>query len=447
MIAPVRSRRARSTTSPAPSASSIVRRHLLAAAAVTLAIVGALVGVEWTLATAEADRVTRAAAERVAERVSIALSTADFARDDIDVAALDTQLEAFFAAGSVARVKVWRIDGDTATVVYSDERRQIGDERSFSSALAERLARDGVVVLQVPDDAEHRFEADGGELREAFIAFEDAGGAPLRLEVYVPVFRDAWVASTLAVYVPVLVGGIGLLVAVLVPLSVRLARRLSATDVDRRLAIAFGLRSRERERLRLGRRLHDDVLQNIAGSALALDALASAPDPARLRAIAETLAGDARTLRGILDAAASAPAPRVTETLADAVGSARAAGVMVVLDAVVEQEPDAETSRLMGEATRELLRNVAEHAHATRAEVSLRAHHDIAVLTVTDDGVGFAPGRDVASGHGLRLLQRAFTDAGGELTMTTGGGGTTMSAWVPTVTPSGVGCPAPTAVL
>ncbi|WP_285137116.1 ATP-binding protein [Microbacterium sp. lyk4-40-TSB-66] len=433
-------------TLPVPRAAAIVRRHLIAAVAVTLAIVGALVGVEFSLASAEADRVTRAAAARVAKRVSTALAAADFARDDIDPAALDARLEGFFAAGSVARVKVWHIEGDTARVVYSDERRLIGDRRPFSSALADRLDDDGVVVLDVPDDAEHRFEAGGGELREALIAFEDAGGAPLRLEVYVPVFRDAWVASTLSVYVPVLVGGIAVLVAVLVPMSVRLARTLSAADVDRRLAIEFGLRSRERERLRLGRRLHDDVLQDLAGSALALEALASAPDPARLRAIAITLANDARTLRGIVDGSASAPAPRIGDALSDAVAPAREAGVRVDLDVVVDREPDATTSRLLVEAVRELLRNVIEHADATRIEVSLHGRPDAVALTVTDDGRGFAPGRSATSGHGLRLLQRAFADVDGDLTVASNADGTRVEARLPAET-ADICCPAPATML
>ncbi|MDQ1083949.1 MULTISPECIES: sensor histidine kinase [Microbacterium] len=429
-----------------PSATTIVRRHLLAAAAVTLAIVAALVGVEWSLATAEADRVTRAAATRVAERVSSVLSAADFARGTIDVAALDGRLEGFFAAGSVVRVKVWRVEDDAARVVYSDERRLIGDRRPYSPVLAERLARQGVVVLEVPDDAEHRFEAGGDELREAFIAFTDAGGAALRLEVYVPVFRDAWVRSTLAVYVPVLVGGVATLVAVLVPMSVRLARRLSDAEIDRRLAIEYGLRSRERERLRLGRRLHDDVLQDLAGSALALEALASAPDPARLRAIASMLANDARTLRGILDAAAPERPPALAEAIEAAVTPARSSGLTVELDIRTDAEPDAETSRLLVEAARELVRNVREHAHASRATVNLRTEPGVIVLTVSDDGQGFAPGRTMTSGHGLRLLQSAFAEVQGDLTVTTSDGGTVARGRVPVESEARV-APAPATML
>jgi len=415
--------------------AALIRRHLMAAAAVTAGLLAGLVCLEWALATAEADRVTRTAATRVAERVSTTLSAADLTGGALDAATLDAQVQGFFDAGAVARIKVWRVDGGTVRVVYSDDRRIIGDERSYSPGLADRLTREGVVILDVPSDDEHRFErADGRELREAFIAFTDATGTPLRLEVYVPVFRDAWVASTLAVYVPVLVGGIGALTALLVPMSIRLARRLAEADRDRRGAIDYGLRSRERERLRLARRLHDDVLQNLAGSALALDVLASAPDPARLRAISATLSEDARALRGLLDDDAPLAALSLRQALDDAVAAARAAGWQVHVAVAPEIDgdavPDAETSRLLLEATRELVRNARAHAHAERIDVRVVRLPEGYELSVIDDGRGFPAGRNPSSGHGLRLLRNAFVEAGGDLDVSSDDAGTTVRARV-----------------
>ncbi|MDQ1131024.1 sensor histidine kinase [Microbacterium sp. SORGH_AS_0888] len=419
-----------------PTAATLIRRHLLAATIVTVGLLAALVGLEWALATAEADRVTRAAATRVAERVSSTLSVADLTGGTLDAATLDAQVQGFFDAGAVARIKVWSVDGNTVRVVYSDERRLIGDERPYSAGLADRLGREGVVVLDVPSNVEHRFEGrDSRELREAFIAFTDATGTPLRLEVYVPVFRDAWVASTLAVYVPVLVAGIAALTALLVPMSIRLARRLAEADSDRRAAIDYGLRSRERERLRLARRLHDDVLQNLAGSALALEVLASAPDPSRLRAISATLSDDARALRDLLDDDAPVAALPLREALDDVVAAARAAGWHVRVDVAPEIDgdaaPDAETSRLLTEATRELVRNARAHAHAEHIEVRVGRPDDEYELTVTDDGRGFPAGRTPSSGHGLRLLRSAFVETGGDLHVSSGGAGTTIRAHVP----------------
>ena len=405
----------------------LIRRHVLAAIGVAVALLCALIVIEWRLATAEADRVTREAAGRVAERVSDTLAATEVGGVP-DAADLDARLEGFFAAGTVARVKVWRIERDTARVVYSDEPSLIGDERPYSPDLAERLRREGVVVKEVPDDVEHRFEStDSRELREAFLAFQDADGTPLHLEVYVPVFRDAWVTSTLTVYLPVLVAGMIALAAVLAPLSVRLARGLAAAE-----AVAFGLRAREGERLRLARRLHDDVLQDLTGSALALQAMASRPeaDPDRLTRVADTLATDARMLRTLLDgdlhvAPLSLRAALAEITLEDE------AGPPVSVEVALDEDPDADTVRLLAEAARELVRNARRHAQAESIRVAVVAENQETILTVADDGRGFAEDPGATARHGIRLLERAVSDAGGRLEIATGSHGTSVAVRLP----------------
>lgn len=410
----------------------LIRRHVLAAIGVAVALLCTLVVIEWRLATAEADRVTRDAAGRVAERVSDVLAATDVGGVP-DAADLDTRLDGFFAAGTVARVKVWRIDGETARVVYSDERSLIGEERPYSRDLAARLERDGVVVQEVPDDVEHRFEnADTRELREAFVSFEDAEGTPLRLEVYVPVFRDAWVASTLTVYLPVLVIGMAALAAVVAPLSIRLARRLAAAEAERGDAVAFGLRAREHERLRLARRLHDDVLQDLAGSALALQAMASRPetDPDRLARIADDLIADARALRRMLDGDLDIEPPSLAAALAE-IAADDEAGPRIAVEADPDAAPDPETTRLLAEAARELVRNARRHARAETVDVSVTTTPEETILTVADDGRGFPTDAGTTRHHGLRLLDRALRDAGGRLDIATGAQGTSIVARVP----------------
>ncbi|MBT9605388.1 ATP-binding protein [Microbacterium sp.] len=410
----------------------LIRRHVLAAIGVAVALLCALIVIEWRLATAEADRVTREAAGRVAERVSDALAATEVGGVP-DAADLDARLEGFFAAGTVARVKVWRIDGETARVVYSDEPSLIGSERPYSPHLADRLRREGVVVHEVPDDVEHRFETtDSRELREAFLGFQDADGTPLRLEVYVPVFRDAWVTSTLTVYLPVLVAGMIALAAALAPLSIRLARGLAAAEADRREAVAFGLRAREGERLRLARRLHDDVLQDLTGSALALQAMASRPeaDPARLTRVADTLADDARMLRTLLDDDLEVAPLSLRAALAE-IASEDEAEPPVSVEVALDEDPDAETVRLLTEAARELVRNARRHAQAETIRVAVVAAGEETILTVADDGRGFAEDLGATARHGIRLLERAVSDAGGRLEIATGSRGTSVAVRLP----------------
>lgn len=410
----------------------LIRRHVLAAIGVAVALLGALIVIEWRLATTEADRVTREAAGRVAERVSDVLAATDVGVVP-DPVGLDARLDGFFAAGTVARVKLWRIEGDTARVVYSDERSLIGGERPYSPDLAERLRREGVVVLEVPDDVEHRLEtADSRELREAFLAFQDADGTPLHLEVYVPVFRDAWVASTLAVYLPVLVGGMIALAAALAPLSIRLARGLAAAEAERRDAVAFGLRAREGERLRLARRLHDDVLQDLTGSALALQAMASRSetDPDRLTRVADTLAADARMLRTLLDGDLDAAPLSLRAALAE-IASEDEAGPPVSVEMALDEDPDADTVRLLAEAARELVRNARRHAQAENIRVRVAFESEETILTVADDGRGFTEDPGTTARHGIRLLERAINDAGGRLAITSGSSGTSVAVCLP----------------
>lgn len=417
-----------------PSAGQIIRRHLLVLAAVTAGVVAALVTFEWRLASVEADRVTRETAVRVAEQVSGTLAETDFGRGSPDPTLLDARLDGFFAAGVVNRVKVWRVDGDVVRIVYSDERRLIGEERPYSPDLAARLDAEPVVVHDVPADVEHRFEsAVPLDLREAFIAFRDAAGTPLRLEVYVPVRGGEWVASALGIYVPVMLTGLLALAAFVAPLSVRLARRLSEADRERRAAIDHALRAKERERLRLARRLHDDVLQDLSGAALALQALAGTEgDAGQLHRISQMLADDVRTLRRMLDEDVADPHSSLAEALDAAVEGIRTTGLGVDVEVTTTREPDAATRRLVADATRELVRNAREHADATHVMVSARSHTAGVELAVRDDGHGFTAGRTPESGHGLRLLRRAVAEVGGSVVVHSAASGTTVTVVVPT---------------
>jgi signal transduction histidine kinase len=96
-----------------------------------------------------------------------------------------------------------------------------------------------------------------------------------------------------------------------------------------------------------------------------------------------------------------------------------------LLDTDVPPEPAADAVAALCEA----LGNVARHAHATAADVVLRAGTGIPaelLLTVTDNGRGVA-----ADGHrsGLRNLARRAEHHGGTLTVEPGTAGGTRLAW------------------
>lgn len=75
------------------------------------------------------------------------------------------------------------------------------------------------------------------------------------------------------------------------------------------------------------------------------------------------------------------------------------------------------------------LANVARHARARRADVSLDYGADV-TLTVRDDGVGFDPDAATA-GFGLAGMRARLAAAGGVLTVSSGPAGTALTARVP----------------
>lgn len=419
----------------------IVARHLGITVAVVVSILVSALALEFHLTGLEADRLTREVASRVAGEVSGELAAADLTDPAADLDAVDDAIEGFFTAGVIARVKVWRVEGDRVRVVYSDERRLVGDVRPFSPDLAARLEAEDVVVMPVPDDPEHRFEtAEGSDLREAFIAFDDRAGTPMRLEVYVHVQRDAWVGTVVALHVPAMVLGIVLLIACLLPLSLRLARQLREAERDRRDAIAAGLMARAHERDRLARRLHDDILQDLSGAQLALDALSRSADAdaGTLERLSRVLAADARKLRDLIDDEALDSATLgLRDAIDAAVRDARGRGIraQAIIDARLDRAaalpPDLE--RLLGDAALELCRNVLAHADARSMRIVVSDDADAVRLEVHDDGRGLDPDAD-RSGHGLRLLERAATLRGGSLRIERATPGTVVVVSLPRAT-------------
>lgn len=196
-----------------------------------------------------------------------------------------------------------------------------------------------------------------------------------------------------------------------------------------------------RERERIGRDLHDGLIQDIYAGTLRLESLAEElPDAAlreQLHAVAahfSTVIGDVRTyihglrapeLQGRLLSAG------LVALVQEVSGRAKLLTACTV-EGEPSQLPDALASALV-QITREALSNVIKHAGATQAHVSLvYAAHDV-VLTVTDDGRGFDTGVAQGEEHrGLRNMRARVEDAGGTFrVVSTPGGGTTITVTVP----------------
>lgn len=183
------------------------------------------------------------------------------------------------------------------------------------------------------------------------------------------------------------------------------------------------------ERVRIGRDLHDGIIQGIYAVALSLE------DVAELIDAGEDVEAAARVDRAI-DRLNSA----ITEirTFIVGLGSGTAptslamslAGVVeeLHLDPEMDLELDLDEARSVAvelgteaagqlqQIVREALSNVARHSGASRAAVSLRREAGAAILEVEDDGRGFDPAVPRGPGHfGLANLHDRAASVGGTL--------------------------------
>ena len=193
------------------------------------------------------------------------------------------------------------------------------------------------------------------------------------------------------------------------------------------------------ERERIGKELHDGVIQSLFAVGMNLQALAtssSEPETARrLEAAVEDVDGAIRDLRnyifglrpGIL---ADRQLDQALKEMASEFGSRT--GVVTVVE--VDGEAAAVLASRAGDIVqlaREALSNVSRHGHASTCRVSLRRGDGGLLLEIDDDGRGF----DVETttwGMGLRNLQERVVSLGGTLEVeSTAGEGTTVRATLP----------------
>ena len=220
------------------------------------------------------------------------------------------------------------------------------------------------------------------------------------------------------------------------------ARELNA---DLRRARETLVLSREDERRRLRRDLHDGVGPALAGIALGLESvdasLTRAPDQAR------QLLGEVQTeIRGVIvdvrravdglrppmldEVGLSAAVERMAQAFADRTG--------VALDLDIEPLPRLAAAVEVGayRIAVEALTNAARHASAQRWTVALRRSDEALHITVADDGVGLGA---AVPGTGLSSLRERAEELGGRVSVESSADGTRVEAELPVDRPSPAG--------
>ena len=198
------------------------------------------------------------------------------------------------------------------------------------------------------------------------------------------------------------------------------------------------------ERERLSRDLHDTVAQSLTGVVLLAQQARSALVAGDLTTAGERLdvveeaAREALTETRALVAATASPGPAATDlgTTLQRLGARFARETGIDVDVRVELAAGAagalarEHEVVVVRCAQEALSNVRRHSGSATARVVLRRDGDDAVLTVVDVGTGFDPAL-ARDGFGLEGLAERLALAGGSLDLSSGAGGTTLTARLP----------------
>lgn len=199
----------------------------------------------------------------------------------------------------------------------------------------------------------------------------------------------------------------------------------------------------ENERERLGRDLHDGLLQEMTGIAMIMHVLtkklsqSSSPltkEAQRLCQMLETAHGNARDLskdfypvelkqHGLLVALKAVAKRTQAQFHVSCVVKANTNDALTLSDGTAVQ---------LFRIAQEAVQNAVKHAHARKILIRLDRKKDGWHLNVSDDGVGLPPGGPKACGMGLRIMQYRAQVIRGTLQVTGAkGGGTLVSCTVP----------------
>ncbi len=198
------------------------------------------------------------------------------------------------------------------------------------------------------------------------------------------------------------------------------------------------------ERDRIGRDLHDGIIQALYAVGLSLEdvleLMTEKPDEAaeRVDAAIESINLSIRDIRNFIyglqpEAVDGSEFVAGLAALAEEVRHGGLVDVDVDLDPTADPGLSAEAGTEVLHLVREALSNAARHARARHIGLGLRASVDGSILEISDDGVGFDPTLDPgASHHGLGNMRARAEAVGGDLEIRSApGSGTRITLTLP----------------
>ena len=220
----------------------------------------------------------------------------------------------------------------------------------------------------------------------------------------------------------------------------------SVRDISERERLEGDLRSQaadlaaSQERAHLARELHDSVTQALFSMGLTLRTLEllleTNPEAAQgkveeLRELQRDALAEMRALIFELRPSSLESDGLVQALRTHATAVQRRTGLTIVVDAEVIDRLPLPTEEALYRIGQEALHNVVKHANASNAALRIVTDGERVRLSVTDDGIGFAPDQ-VPRGHlGLIGMRQRADLVGGELRVESKAGGTLIEADVP----------------
>ena len=307
--------------------------------------------------------------------------------------------------------------------------------RTFAARLAAPAALDrlepGSQVLVTGVYVWQPVAADGGATGDAF---ELLVQSPLDLKV---LSRPPWwTFKKLLLALGILAGGLTLAGVWIVLLRRQVERRTAQLErATRQREQAERARALDEERLRIARDLHDDLGSSLTEITLLGGMSLAEKEAGRGDGIAQ-IVKKARDSVNALDVIVWAVNPKenTLQSLADYLASfadefLTASGISCRMNLPVSFPAamlDGRARHDMFLASKEALHNAVRHAGATEVELSVALEAGRLVITVKDNGTGFAPDTK-SSAHGLGNMQGRLAKLGGQCHIdSTPGGGTTV---------------------
>ena len=427
------------------SRTTWVRSPVFLFVAVSAVLVGAIFVATNVIADDAAADAARAQAESVSEL--LAQTTAEPYVGNGLVTGKPGAYDKFFRkapnllqARDVESVDLFATDG---TLIYSQDDPEVlpvvSRERYSLSTAQRRVLEEGGTGSELADPTSARsLDRNGDEegLVKIYTRIETPSGEPVLFVAYWAL--DGLEASRSEIFGSfrwITLGPLVLLSLVSAVMLGLLTMQVRRAGRERERLLEAAMSASDAERRRIARDLHDGVVQDLAGTAFSLSAVARDPQVpgearARLTSAGDSLRDGLRSLRSLL-AEIHPPdlhGKGLASAIADLLAPVSAAGITASLSVEdVEDAPGAEVTMLW-RVTQEAVRNTVRHAEASTLAVTVRGHQDGSLLEVVDDGIGFDLDCSRGPEHfGLTGLRSLVTDAGGRLEVRSAPGeGTTV---------------------